>query len=151
MLEVAGFCWYRCRTEPQCFAADPSSFPAHHQRVNPYISEPEAAKLLRAASGLPRYPASPLRPEVIRLALALLLTTGIRRGERLALTLGDDYRRESTLHIRETKFINHACFRSMTQSPKRRINVFLPELGESSPSLLGCSPHLERRLERRSV
>ena len=33
-----------------------------------------------------------------------MFTTGIRRGELLALTLGDYNRRESTLHIRETKF-----------------------------------------------
>jgi integrase len=83
----------------------PSSFPAYHQRVQPYIfSQAEVAKLLRAASGLPRYPASPLRPEVIRLAITLLFTTGIRRGELLSLTLGDYDRRELTLHIRETKF-----------------------------------------------
>jgi integrase/recombinase XerD len=105
MLEVRSFCLYRRRTEPQCFVPDPSSFPAYHQRVKPYIfSEAEAAKLLRAASGLQRYPASPLRPEVIRLAIALLFTTGIRRGELLSLKLCDYNRRELTLHIRETKF-----------------------------------------------
>jgi|JRHI01.1.fsa_nt_gi integrase/recombinase XerD len=105
MLEVSSFCLYRRRTEPQCFVPDPSSFPAYHQRVQPYIfSEAEVAKLLRAATGLPRYPASPLRPEVIRLAIALLFTTGIRRGELLGLTLGDYNRQELTLHIRETKF-----------------------------------------------
>jgi integrase/recombinase XerD len=105
MLEVTSFCLYRRRTEPQCFVPDPSSFPAYHQRVKPYIfSEAQVAKLLRAASGLQRYPASPLRPEVIRLAIALLFTTGIRRGELLALKLCDYNRRELTLHIRETKF-----------------------------------------------
>jgi integrase/recombinase XerD len=105
MLEVRAFCLYRRRTEPQCFVPDPSSFPAYHQRVQPYIfSEIEVAKLLRAASGLPRYPASPVRPEVIRLAIILLFTTGMRRGELLGLTLGDYDRRELTLHIRETKF-----------------------------------------------
>jgi len=105
MLDVLSFCIYRQRTEPQCFVPDPSSFPAYHQRRTPYIfSEVEVAKLLRAATGLRRYPASPLRPEVIRLAIALLFTTGIRRGELLALKLGDYNQRELTLHIRETKF-----------------------------------------------
>src|SRR5690242_16133399 len=33
-----------------------------------------------------------------------MFATGIRRGELLALTLGDYNRQESTLHIRETKF-----------------------------------------------
>jgi len=105
MLEVCSFCLYRRRTEPQCFVPDPSSFPAYHQRLKPYIfSEAEVEKLLRAASNLKRNPSSPVRPEIIRLAIALLFTTGIRRGELLALTLGDYNRWESTLHIRETKF-----------------------------------------------
>lgn len=134
MLEVAAFCLYRRRTEPQCFAPDPSSFPAYHQRVKPYIfSEAEVAKLLRAASGLPRYPASPLRPEVIRLAITLLFTTGIRRGELLALTLGDYNWRESTLHIRETKFyksrllpINDSIAEEMDQYLRARARQKLP-------------------------
>ena len=105
MLEVAAFCRYRRRTEPQCFVPDAGLFPAYHQRVRPYIfSSAEVAKLLRAASSLKRCPASPLRPEIIRLAITLLFTTGIRRGELLALKLGDYDPRDSTLHIRETKF-----------------------------------------------
>lgn len=105
MLEVSSFCRYRRRTEPLCFIPDPGSFPAYHQRIKPYIfSEDEVAKLLAAASGLQRYPTSPLRPEVIRLAIVLLFTTGIRRGELLALKNGDYNRQERTLYIRETKF-----------------------------------------------
>ena len=134
MLEVAAFCLYRRRTEPKCFVPDPSSFPAYHQRVKPYIfSEAEVAKLLHAASSLPRNPASPLRPEVIRLAITLLFTTGIRRGELLALTLGDYNRRESTLLIRETKFyksrvlpINKSIAEEMDQYVRARNRRELP-------------------------
>jgi integrase len=105
MLEVGAFCLYRRRTEPQCFVPDPASFPPYHQRLKPYIfSEAEVAKLLHASSGLKRSPVSPLRPEAIRLAILLLFTTGMRRGELLNLTIGDYDRRESTLHIRQTKF-----------------------------------------------
>src|SRR5712691_666750 len=105
MLEVCSFCLYRRRTEPQCFVPEPSSFPPYHQRLKPYIfSEAEVAMLLRAASGLKPNPSSPLRPEVIRLAIVLLFTTGMRRGELLSLTLGDCSSRKSTLPIRETKF-----------------------------------------------
>lgn len=46
----------------------------------------------------------PLRPEVTRLAIVLLFTTEIRRGELLNLTVGDYNRKEATLHIRVTKF-----------------------------------------------
>ena len=134
MLEVAAFCLYRRRTEPRCFVPDPSSFPAYHQRIRPYIfCEAEVAKLLHAASGLPRCPASPLRPEMIRLSIALLFTTGIRRGELLALTLGDYNRRESTLHIRETKFyksrllpINGSIADEMDQCLRARVRRKLP-------------------------
>jgi integrase len=105
MLEVCSFCLYRRRTEPQCFVPDPGSFPPYHQRLKPYIfSQDEVAKLLGAASRLKRNPGSLLRPEVTRLAIVLLFTTGIRRGELLSLTVGDYDRQESTLHIRETKF-----------------------------------------------
>ena len=105
MLEVRSFCLYRHRTEPQCFVPDSSFFPPYHQRLKPYIfSVAEVGKLLSAAAHLKRNPASPLRPELTRLALVLLFTTGMRRGELLKLTLGDYDRQESTLHIRETKF-----------------------------------------------
>jgi len=105
MLEVRAFCLYRRRSEPQCFVPELSFFPAYHQRLKPYIfSEAEVASLLLAVSGLQRNPSSPLRPEVIRIAIVLLFTTGIRRGELLKLTLGDYDRQQSTLLIRESKF-----------------------------------------------
>ncbi len=105
MQQVYNFCLYRRRTEPHCFVPDPALFPKPHQRLQPYIfSDQEVAKLLQAASGLRRVPSSPLRPEMIRLAIVLLFTTGIRRGELLRLTLGDYNRRDATLLIRESKF-----------------------------------------------
>lgn len=105
MREVYNFCLYRRRTEPRCFVPDPALFPKPHQRFQPYIfSEREVAKLLRATEGLKRGPSSPLRPEVIRLAIVLLYTTGVRRGELLRLTVGDYDSRDATLLIRESKF-----------------------------------------------
>jgi integrase/recombinase XerD len=105
MFDVYNFCLYRRRTEPQCFVPDSGTFPARHQTLTPHIfSEADVARLLSAAAGLNRHPSSPLRPEVARLAIALLFTTGIRRGELVKLTLEDYSRQESTLHIRETKF-----------------------------------------------
>jgi integrase/recombinase XerD len=105
MLEIYHFCLYRRRTEPQCFVPDLACFPRPHQSLQPYIfSEQEVARLLRAASRLKRVPSSPLRPEVIRLAVVFLFTTGIRRGELLRLTLGDYNREDATLLIRESKF-----------------------------------------------
>lgn len=105
MQEVYNFCLYRRRTEPHCFVPDRALFPRPHQRLRPYIfSEEEAAKLVQAASELKPVQSSPLRPEVIRLAIVLLFTTGVRLGELLRLTLGDFDRRNATLLIRESKF-----------------------------------------------
>ena len=105
MHQVYNFCLYRRRTEPHCFVPDSALSPKPHQRLQPYIfSEQEVAELLHAASGLRRVPSSPLRPEMIRLAIVLLFTTGIRRGELLRLTVGDYDRRDATLLIRESKF-----------------------------------------------
>lgn len=134
MLNVCNFCLYRRRTEPQCFVPDRSSFPTYHQRIRPYIfSEAEVAKLLGAASGLERYPSSPVRPEVIRLAIALLFTTGIRRGELLSLRLGDYSQQESTLRIQATKFyksrllpINESIADEIDRCLRARIRRKLP-------------------------
>ena len=105
MLEAHAFCWYRRRTEPECFLPDPRTFPPYHQRVRPHIfTEPEIARLLDSAARLGRKPSTPLRPELTRLAIVLLFTTGIRRGELLNMTEGDYNRQEATLLIRATKF-----------------------------------------------
>src|SRR5215467_5066614 len=105
MIEVYKFCLYRRRTEPRCFVPDPTLFPKPHQRLQPYIfSQEEVVRLLLATSGLKRVQSSPLRPEVIRLAIVLLFTTGIRRGELLRLILADYNRQDATLLIRESKF-----------------------------------------------
>lgn len=105
MQQVYNFCLYRRRIQPHCFVPDPLLFPKPHQRLQPYIfSEHEIAKLLRAASALKRASSSPLCREMIRLAIVLLFTTGIRRGELLRLSVGDYNHRDETLLIRETKF-----------------------------------------------
>jgi integrase/recombinase XerD len=105
MLEVHNLCAYRRRTEPECFLPDPAAFPPYHQQAQPYIfSAGEVARLIKAAASLAPSHSTPLRPEVTRLAIVLLFTTGMRRGELLNLTLGDYNRGEATLHIRETKF-----------------------------------------------
>ncbi len=105
MLEVHAFCLYRRRTEPECFLPDLRAFPPYHQRVRPHIfTESEIAQLLNAASSMKSNRSTPLRPELTRLAIVLLFTTGIRRGELLNLTEGDYNRQEATLHIRQTKF-----------------------------------------------
>lgn len=102
---VRNLCLYRRRTEPDGFVPDPVLFPACHQPRPPYLFTPdEIARLLHATRTLARTPGSPLRPEVFRLAIVLLYTTGLRRGELLRLTIGDYDPRERTVLVRESKF-----------------------------------------------
>ena len=105
MRTIYNFCLYRRRTKPHCFLPDPSLFPKAHQKIRPYIfSESGAARLLVDCSSFRRTPNSPLRPEIMHLAIALLYTTGLRRRELLRLIVRDYDQKEGTLLIRESKF-----------------------------------------------
>jgi integrase/recombinase XerD len=98
-------CRYRRRLEPDCFVPDTAQFPPHHEAVRPHIfTEAEVASLLVACEPLRPAPGSPLRRETYRLGVALLYTTGLRRGELLRLTLDDYSPGERTLLVRESKF-----------------------------------------------
>jgi integrase len=105
MRDVRNFCLYRCRTRPQSFVPDAFTFPANHQPVTPHIfSESDIARLLNATQYLSPCRRCPLRPQTLRMAIILLYTTGLRRGELLRLKLGDFNSADKTLLIRVTKF-----------------------------------------------
>lgn len=102
---VRNLCRYRRRTEPDCFVPDPSGFPAPHHARPPHIFTPdEIARLLQATRTLAPTPHRPLRAQAMRLALVLLYTAGLRRGELLRLTVGDYDPSEQILLIRASKF-----------------------------------------------
>ena len=102
---VRNFCLYQRRRQPDCFVPDPLLFPSNHQRVRPYIfSEEEIARLLSKTSLLTPSANSPLRPRIFRLAIVLLYTTGLRRGELLRLTLDDYDGQQIVLSIHASKF-----------------------------------------------
>jgi integrase/recombinase XerD len=105
MRTIYNFCLYRRRSEAQCFVPDPLLFPKPHQTIRPHIfSESDTARLLAASSRLPRVTISPLRPEVIHLAIALLYSTGMRRSELLSLAMSDYDPTEDTLLISDSNF-----------------------------------------------
>ena len=105
MRVVRNLCLYRQRSEPHCFVPDVSQFPTPHQAVRPHIfTAAEVNRLLAAAAALQPSNGSPLRPENLRLAIVLLYTTGLRRGELVRLTIGDYDPTERTLLVRESKF-----------------------------------------------
>ena len=102
---VRQLCLYRRRSEPACFVPDPSQFPPPRPRPLPHVfSENEIVRLLRAADALRPWGASPLYRQVARLALVLLYTSGLRRGEVVRLTLGDYDPVEHVISVRDTKF-----------------------------------------------
>lgn len=105
MRVARNLCLYRQRSEPACFVPDPSGFPRPHPPRCPHLfTEEEIVRLLRATEELPPRSTSPLRREAFRLAVVLLWTTGLRRGELVRLTLSDYDPAERTLRIRATKF-----------------------------------------------
>jgi integrase/recombinase XerD len=103
---VRNFCIYRRRMAPDCFVPDPSQFPKACPVLRPYIlSEAEVARLLGHCDALPdNLVRSPLRWAGTRLAIILLYTTGIRRGELFRLKAQDYDAGNHTLLIQASKF-----------------------------------------------
>jgi integrase len=96
---------YVRRSDPLCFVPDPAGFPARSAPQRPHIfTEQEIRQLLRAASAVHVRGNSPLAPAVFRLALVLLYTAGLRRGELVRLLLSDYDPAQRTLRIRASKF-----------------------------------------------
>ena len=125
MRMVRNLCLYRRRSEPGCFVPDSSQFPLSHQPLSPHIfSEAEIARLVHAAGSLAPAPRAPLRSQAFRLAIVLLYTTGMRRGEIVRLTLGDYDPGECTLLIRESKF-HKSRLLPLSRDGVREINGYL--------------------------
>jgi len=102
---VRNLCLYRQRTRTDTYVPSLALFPAPHQPIRPYLfCEQDIMLLLQRCATLSPTSRSPLRPQVYRLAVVLLYTTGLRRGELSRLTLNDYDVRARTLHVRESKF-----------------------------------------------
>lgn len=102
---VYNFCLYRRRIDRQCYVPDPSTFARAKPLPLPRIIEREQViRLLRHVCALMPTAREPLRPMVLRLAILLLYTSGLRRGELQRLTLGDVDARRGVLFIRQSKF-----------------------------------------------
>jgi integrase len=139
---VRNLCLYRRRTEPACFVPDLALFPAPHQPRAPYIFTPsEIVRLLRATATLSPTPECPLRPHVFRLAVVLLYTTGLRRGELLRLTLDDYARDEHVLLIHETKF-HKSRWVPLSPSTTRELDCYLQARRRHRLSLSTTTPLL---------
>ena len=102
---VRKLCVYLRRRDPTCFVPDTSGFPAPRAPRPPHIfTEEEIARILHVASELRPRSTSPLCGPMYRLALVLLYTAGLRRGELVRLVLSDYDPVEHTLLVRASKF-----------------------------------------------
>ena len=125
MILVRSLCLYRRRSEPRCFVPSVECFPATSQAIRPHIfTDTEVARLIRATRKLKVMPFAPLRPAVFRLAIILLYTTGLRRGELVRLTIGDVDLKERVLHVRASKFHKSRSVPILEDSAKE-IEVYL--------------------------
>jgi integrase len=145
-LIVRKFCLYRQRTEPTCFVPDIHRFPHPVDCRPPAIfGEPEVVRMLAAADQLQSTYRGPLRPAVVRLAVVLLYTAGLRIGELAHLTLGDADIELGVLHIRESKFhrsrfvpLSADAWQELQRYLKQRL--MLPSCNEStSPLFCSCA------------
>jgi integrase len=109
-LIVRKLCLYRQRTEAECFVPDALYFVQLCPYRRPVIIDPEqVAKLLVAADNLTPRTNSPLLPVVMRFAIVVLYTAGLRRGELVRLTLDDVEAQTGLLRIRASKFHKYAA------------------------------------------
>lgn len=152
MLIVRNLCLYRRRSNCNCFVPDILTFPKGHSQFFPYIlSYVDIARLLRAAQQLPDLKRPPLRPQTIRLAIILLYTCGLRRGELLRFRLSDFNASESTLFIRATKFHKERII-PLSATADAELRVYLSQrqrcgfpLQESSPIIWSKAGNVEQR------
>ena len=140
---VRNFCLYRRRKNPNCFVPDTSQFPKASARAEPYIfSDIEVARLLHRCHSIPVLVRSPLRAATTRLAIILLYTTGIRRGELLRLTRANYNPVEQTLAIHSSKFYKSRIL-PLPNNVAMEVESFLkkhrsvrPRLPDDSPLIL---------------
>jgi integrase/recombinase XerD len=143
-LIVRKFCLYRQRTEPSCFVPDINGFARLVACRPPSIfGEQEVARMLAVADQLAATPQGPLRPAVVRIAVVLLYTSGLRIGELTRLMIGDVDIERGVLHIRESKF-HRSRFVPLSRDAQRKLQKYLgprlslPTYTDSNSALL-CS------------
>jgi len=123
---VHKFCRHRRRTELRCFVPDPHSF----VRLKPYplptiLSRSQVAQLLSACSPRRRRSRpSRLHGQIMRCAVVLLYTAGLRRGELVRLTLSDVDASAGVLRIRDSKF-HKSRWVPLSQSATREVRRYL--------------------------
>ena len=116
---------HRRRTDPACFVPDPLYFAKPQPYRQPVLVEPEQiARMLACVTALRPTPNSPLRSQVLRLAIVLFYTAGLRRGEVLRLSLADIDAETGVVRVRESKF-HKSRFVPLSPSAHRELSRYL--------------------------
>jgi integrase/recombinase XerD len=122
---VYKFCVHRRRSEPRCFLPNPLCFSRRRPHAMPTIIDAaQIARLLKLASELQPTPQCPIYPQIVRLALILLYTAGLRRGELIRLRLQDIDPGSGVIRIRESKF-HKSRWIPLSQSTRRELRQYL--------------------------
>jgi len=124
-LLIRKMCLHRRRSEPGCFVPDASGFARPRPCLAPVIiTRRQIAALLRAADRLTPSQYNPLRAATMRIAIVLLYTAGLRRGELVRLRLADVDVEEGVLHIHESKF-HKARWIPLSRDAHRELREYL--------------------------
>lgn len=148
MLTVRQLCLYQRRSDPRCFVPDLHGLPQRNPTPRPFIlSEQQILALLRSAGQLPATKDSPLRPAVYRLAIVLLYTAGLRRGELVRLVLADCDPVRGTLQVRLSKFRKSRLV-ALSADAGRELQLYLEQRFRDRPEpaapLLAHGPDMRR-------
>jgi integrase len=135
-LIVRKLCLYRQRSEPGCFVPDPLYFARPQPYREPALIEPaQIARMLVQTKALTPSANSPLRGAVLRLAIVLFYTAGLRRGEVLRLTLEDVDGQKGIIRVRESKF-HKSRLVPLSTSARRELHRYLRQrlaIGDTRP------------------
>jgi integrase/recombinase XerD len=143
-LIVRKFCLYRQRAESRCYVPDINRFARPIPHATPVIlTTAQISQLLRLTGECRPTPHSPLYPHILRLAIVLFYTAGLRRGELVKLTLSDVDMKAGVLRVRESKF-NKSRWVPLSLDARRELRRYLkyrliPPLGVGPESPLLCN------------
>lgn len=141
-ITVYNFCRYRRRGEPSCFVPDRLGLARPQPHPLPTLIErDQVVRLLAYVSMLSPTRHSSPRPAVLRLAIVLLYTAGLRRGEVARLTLGDVDAGAGVLRIRESKF-HKSRWVPLSRTATRELREFLAARRAIDPDLSPATPLL---------
>ena len=124
---VRRFTLFLRRSAPDCFVPDPAQFPSPSALPCPCILNSQQVLVLLEQTGQLQSPShSPLYAAVYRLAVVLLYTTGLRRGELLRLRIGDHDRSRHTLLVQGSKF-HKSRMVALSRDATREVAAYLQQ------------------------